>query len=41
MRRKGVSKEHRPDPIIQMWLFMDTDGIPITYGLHPVNMLDK
>ncbi|WP_010532499.1 IS1634 family transposase [Lentibacillus jeotgali] len=41
VRRKGVSKEHRPDPIIQMGLFMDTDGIPITYGLHPGNMLDK
>lgn len=41
LRRKGVSKEHRPDPIIQMGLFMDTDGIPITYGLHPGNMLDK
>src|SRR5699024_4072886 len=41
MRRKGVSKEHRPDPIIQMGLFTDTDGIPITYGLHPGNMLDK
>lgn len=41
MRRKGVSKEHRPDPIVQMGLFMDTDGIPITYGLHPGNMLDK
>jgi transposase len=41
MRRKGVSKEHRPDPIIQMGLFMDTDGIPISYGLYPGNMLDK
>ena len=41
MRRKGVSKEHRPDPIIQMGLFMDTDGIPLTYGLYPGNMLDK
>lgn len=41
IRKKGVSKEHRPDPIIQMGLFMDTDGIPITYGLHPGNMLDK
>ena len=41
MRRKGVSKEHRPDPIIQMGLFMDTDGIPLTYGLFPGNMLDK
>lgn len=41
LRRKGVSKEHRPDPLVQMGLFMDTDGIPITYGLHPGNMLDK
>lgn len=41
LRRKGVSKEHRPDPIVQMGLFMDTNGIPITYGLHPGNMLDK
>lgn len=41
MRRKGVSKEHRPDPIIQMGLFMDTDGIPLTYDLYPGNMLDK
>ena len=41
MRRKGVSKEHRPDPIIQMGLFMDTDGIPLTYGMYPGNMLDK
>jgi len=41
LRKNGVSKEHRPDPIVQMGLFMDTDGIPITYGLHPGNMLDK
>jgi len=41
LRKKGVSKEHRPDPIVQMGLFMDTDGIPITYGLYPGNMLDK
>ena len=41
MRRKGVSKEHRPDPIVQMGLFMDTDGIPITYRLFPGNASDK
>jgi hypothetical protein len=41
MRRKGVSKEHRPDPIVQMGLFMDTDGIPITYKLFPGNAPDK
>lgn len=40
MRRKGVSKEHRPNPIIQMGLFMDTKGIPIAYKLFPGNTLD-
>lgn len=41
IRRKGISKEHRPNPIMQMGLFMDTDGIPLSYGLYPGNMLDK
>lgn len=41
MRKKGVSKEHRPDPIVQMGLFIDTNGIPITYKLFPGNAPDK
>lgn len=41
LRRKGVSKEHRPSPIVQMGLFMDTMGIPITYKLFPGNTVDK
>lgn len=41
MRRNGICKEHRPDPIVQMGLFMDTDGIPITYKLFPGNAPDK
>ena len=40
MRKKGVSKEHRPDPIIQMGLLTDSNGIPITYGLFPGNTND-
>jgi len=40
MRRKGVSKEHRPDPIIQMGLLTDSGGIPITYKLFPGNTND-
>jgi hypothetical protein len=40
MRRKGVSKEHRPNPIIQMGLFTDTMGLPISYGLFPGNTND-
>lgn len=40
-RRKGPSKEHRPDPIVQMGLFVDNNGIPITYKLFPGNQTDK
>ena len=38
--RKGVSKEHRPNPIVQMGLFMDNQGIPITYEFFPGNTND-
>jgi hypothetical protein len=39
-RRKGVSKEHRPDPIVQMGLFMDNTGLPVAYQLFPGNNND-
>lgn len=39
-KRKGVSKEHRPNPIIQMGLFMDSNGLPITCELFPGNTND-
>ena len=41
MKRRGVSKEHRRDPIVQMGLFMDTNGLPITYGLFSGNTHDS
>jgi len=40
LRRKGVSKEHRPDPIVQMGLLTDNAGIPIAYQLFPGNAND-
>jgi transposase len=40
MRKKGVSKEHRPDPIIQMGLVTDSSGIPITFDTFPGNTND-
>lgn len=40
LRRRGVSKEHRPNPIVQMGLFMDSKGLPVTYGLFPGNAND-
>lgn len=39
-RKKGVSKEHRPNPIVQMGLFMDPLGLPICYDLFPGNTND-
>ena len=41
LRKKGVSKEHRPQPIIQMGLFIDRNGIPIAYKLFSGNTNDK
>lgn len=41
MRRRGASKEHRPKPIIQLGLFMDQRGYPITYDLFRGNMNDS
>lgn len=39
-RKKGVSKEHRPNPIIQMGLLMDDEGIPISFKLFEGNTND-
>jgi len=40
LRRKGVSKEHRPNPIVQMGLLQDSEGIPIAYDLFEGNVND-
>lgn len=37
LRQYGYSKERRPNPIVEMGLFMDSKGIPITMCLHPGN----
>lgn len=37
LRQYGISKEHRPNPIVEMGLFMDRNGIPITMCIHPGN----
>ena len=36
-KKYGKSKEHRPNPIIQMGLFMDGGGIPLAFSLFPGN----
>ncbi|MDR1766144.1 MAG: IS1634 family transposase, partial [Lachnospiraceae bacterium] len=41
LRKKGVSKEKRGEPIVQMGLFIDDNGIPIAYRLFPGNNTDQ
>lgn len=36
-RKYGKSKENRPNPIVQMGLFMDGDGIPLSFDITPGN----
>ena len=40
LRKNGISKENRNQPIVQMGLFMDNSGIPISYEIFPGNTLD-
>lgn len=37
IRKYGMSKEHRPNPIVEMGLFMDGDGIPLAFCIHDGN----
>ena len=39
-RKKGVSKEHRPNPIVQMGLLQDRDGVPIAHRVFDGNTSD-
>ena len=40
-RKRGKEKNNRPDPIVQMALAMDADGIPLYYKLFPGNTHDS
>lgn len=37
IKQYGPSKEHRPNPIVEMGLFMDGDGIPLAFSIHSGN----
>jgi len=41
LRKKGVSKEHRPDPIVQMGMALDEEGLPISYEVFEGNESEK
>jgi len=40
-KQYGPSKEHRPNPIVQMGLFMDGDGIPLAFSINKGNMNEQ
>lgn len=40
-KRYGKSKEHRPNPIVTMGLFMDSDGIPLAFDIFPGNQNEQ
>lgn len=41
LRKKGVCKNNRKTPIVQMGMFLDEHGIPVSYHLFPGNTLDQ
>lgn len=41
LRKRGHSKENRPQPITQMGLYMDREGIPVGIKTFPGNKVDK
>jgi len=41
MRKRGLCKQKRKKPIVQMGLAMNKDGIPLHYEIFPGNTLDK
>ena len=41
MKQYGPSKEHRPNPIVQMGLFMDKSGIPLAFCINPGNQNEQ
>lgn len=41
IKRYGKSKEHRPNPIVTMGLFMDADGMPLAFDIFPGNQNEQ
>lgn len=40
-RKRGPEKNHRPDPIVEMGLLMDKNGIPMAFDMFPGNESEK
>ena len=37
LKQYGFGKDHKPNPIVEMGLFMDGDGIPLAFSIHSGN----
>ncbi len=37
LKQYGVSKDNKPNPIVQMGLFMDGDGVPLAFSINKGN----
>lgn len=40
-RKYGHSKENRPNPLVQIGMFMDMDGLPLALCVNPGNMSEQ
>lgn len=41
LRKRGPEKNHRPDPIVEMGLLLDKNGIPISYNIFSGSTSEK
>ena len=41
LRKYGISKQHQPNPIVQMGLFIDAQGIPLSMCINPGNQNEQ
>ena len=41
LRKRGPEKNHRPDPIVEMGLLLDKQGLPMSYNIFPGNTSEK
>lgn len=41
LRQYGMSKDHRPNPLVQMGLFMDMEGMPLAFEINPGNTSEQ
>jgi transposase len=41
LKQYGISKEHRPNPIVQMGLFIDGDGLPLSFCINDGNQNEQ